>query len=245
VISSAPDRQKGHTCLNRSQGVILERVFKKSFWNIYDHIGLLVGINVLSIASSCLILPIPFCLFFLLEIVITFSNYQEVNLASSLKKAWKNYTRCLLLILFYIFLGIFFSFNSYFYISLKGKLSFVGILLSGFMLWILLACFMSVLFSFPLLVRGERKYRVILKKSFLLLLDNFISSGLISFFILVLTAVLIISGIGFLLLGLSIPSMIAATYYREVMKKYREDQEDDTWEEKRGFQDLFRPWQNT
>ena len=240
------DNGRGGTARNRGMpGIIVEGTLKKSFWNVYDHIGLLILLNILFLLGSILIVTIPFATFFLLDVAMMLSDYREPSISVSLRTALGRYFPALLLILFYAFVVLFFSFNVYFYLSLSGNLALPGVLLAGIMLWAMLLCLATAIFAFPLLIRGGIGWRVLLKRSFLLLFDNMVPVGLVAFLIVVVEAVLLISGVGFLLLGVSIPAVMEATLFREVLKKYEERDEDDSWEERRGFRDLFRPWDNS
>jgi uncharacterized membrane protein YesL len=231
--------------VKRSSTLILERTLRKSFWNIYDHLGTLIVVNIAFAFTFWLILPFPYLICFLLYVAMIFSSYEELNMGLALTISRQNYFRFLGLLLFYLFVTTFFTLNIYFYLSLRGTLSLVGIPLSGIMLWMLLLCLATALFSFPQIIEGKDGFRTVMRRSFVLLLDNLVPTGCIIALILSVVVLLTVTGAGLLLLGFSVPAVVKATFYREVMKQYAAGDENDSWEERRGFRDLFRPWEHS
>ncbi|WP_232616874.1 hypothetical protein [Treponema primitia] len=184
-------------------------LIKKSFYDLWDNLFRVVLVNLVFLAfliAAVLVLPLfeslpllglVFLGFFMLlcfvylstaaltlKAISDYSSFGFADFFRNLKSAWP--AGVLLGILF--FLGfLFVTMGIPFYFNLG---SFLGLLLGSLLFWTLLIGILALQFYFPIRSRLDTKFFKIIKKCFLILLDNSffcIMSGIVSLVILALS----------------------------------------------------------
>jgi len=263
-------------------GPLLTRIYKKTFWNTYDHIGQLILLNLLWF----LIFPLPTFLIFrylpftgYTQLTFTFlagllthsyatpgvfaltarlADYQQTHLRSFFSEAKTYYLRTLMLSL--LFGGIFFllTYSIGFYISVKIGFGLLGFFLAGIQIWIGAFALIMQVYLLPLLVGKNWDLKPVLKWSTLLIILKPGFTILLFLQALAIFILITITGVGAVLLLMSIISIFLNTALRETLREmdttmkpkkkptsWKEifaEREKEEEEEKRTLKDLFRPW---
>jgi uncharacterized membrane protein YesL len=261
---------------------LITRIYKKSFWNTYDNIGQLVLLNLIWF----LIFPLPtFIAFRYLPLaayprigltvvvgLITYSyatsgvfaltarlvDYREINLRRFPVEARTYFPRMLGLGL--IFGAVFFVLfqSTRFYLGLRVAGGVMGFFLAGVQMWIAAFCILMQVYLFPLLVTRDWGVRRTLKWSAMLVV---LKPGLTVLMLLQALAIFLlvgITGVGVVVLLMSLTSVFLNTTLRETLREIEETTEPKkkptSWkeifeerdrkkeEESRTFKDLLRPW---
>lgn len=219
---------------------------KKAFWNTYDHLGHLLLINFFTLLLAVTVIGLPLGIIGLFSFTAKIVNYEN----TTLKAYWSAFQpflkRVTGLILFMIFMLLLLLANIYFYRSLLQQTSgpgftfiFSGML--GLMLWLTLFFLMLTFYIFPVLFQLNSDFKVTIKNSFFLMMDNLkVSFYLLFSWLLWMVAGLATGVIGFFL-SFSVIAVITSTAVREVLAQYRPEGLPDD-EETRGLRDLIKPW---
>ena len=263
---------------------LITRIYKKSFWNTYDNIGQLILLNLIWF----LIFPLPTFLAFRylplgayprigLTIVIgliTYSyatsgvfaltarlvDYREIALRRFTAEAQTYFPRMLSLGL--IFGTVFFVLfqSTRFYLNLKVAGGIMGFFLAGVQMWIAAFLLLMQVYLFPLLVTRDWGIKRTLRWSAVLVV---LKPGLTILMFLQALAIFLlvgVTGIGVVVLLMSLTSVFLNTTLRETLREIEETTEPKrkptSWkeifeerdrkkeEESRTFKDLLRPWDN-
>jgi uncharacterized membrane protein YesL len=129
------------------------------------------------------------------------------------------------------------SLNIAFYKDFSGWL---GLVLSGLMLWLLLALALIALQLFPLLVTQDIGVRQTLHQSLLLAIGNIGSSVALLLVYIVFCAAGILTGVGLFCGFFAAYTLWASAYYRGLLSRYTG--EALPVEEPRQLSELIRPW---
>jgi uncharacterized membrane protein YesL len=219
---------------------------KKAFWNAYDHLGRLLLVNLFSVLLAITIIGLPAGIIGLFSITAKIANHENITLkeyASPLRKYLK---RVVSLIAVLVFLMLLLAANLYFYNAMLHQTSgaamtFIFSGMQGLMLWLALFFIMFSFYIFPVLFQLDSDFRVTLKNSFFLMLDNLKVSFYLFFSWLFWMFVGVATGIVGFFLSLSVIAVIGNTAVREVLAQYQpKGLEAD--EETRGLRDLLKPW---
>jgi uncharacterized membrane protein YesL len=129
--------------------------------------------------------------------------------------------------------------NIFFYQRLGGWL---GLILSGSMLWLLLALLLTALFSFPVLLSQDGRMWGVLRQSLLLALDNpGLAGGLLLGGLLIL-GLSAFTGAGLFCGGLTALALLISLAFRQLCLKYSGAQPPP--EQARHWRELIRPWEH-
>ncbi len=128
--------------------------------------------------------------------------------------------------------------NVFFYQRLGGWL---GLILSGTMLWLLLALLLTAVFLFPVLLSLDSRLWPVVRQSFLLALDNLRTAfGLLVASLLLLTGS-VFTGVGFFCGGLAALALLVSLVFRRLCHKYTGAELPA--ERPRQWRELIRPWE--
>lgn len=128
--------------------------------------------------------------------------------------------------------------NIFFYQRLGGWL---GLILSGAMLWLLLALLLSAVFLFPVLLSLDGRVQAVAVQSFLLALDNLgLALGLLAAGLLFL-GVGAFTGVGLFCGGLAGLALLVSLAFRRLCLKYAGEAPPE--EGPRHWRELIRPWE--
>jgi uncharacterized membrane protein YesL len=263
---------------------LIARIYKKSFWNTYDNIGRLILLNVIWF----LMFPLPTFLTFrylplspyarigvtvaigllthafatsgVFALTAHLVDYREISVRRFLAEARVYFARMLGLGL--IFGTVFFILfqSTRFYLNLRVAGGVVGFFLAGVQLWIGAFLLLMQVYLFPLLVTRNWGIKRTIKWSAMLLV---LKPGLTVLMFLQALAIFLlvgITGIGVVVLLMSLTSIFLNTTLREILREIEETTEPKrkptSWkeifedearkkeEEDRSLKDLLRPWDN-
>lgn len=229
---------------------LIGRCLKKFFWNVYDHLGSLVLLNLLWLLLSLPWIIVTGFLFFvssnlaqqkqfllsftaiLMAVQLLFVSPPTVALFAVTRK-YVEYKPASLLEIFgalkHFFLpsqglGILYLL---FTVIVTVSISFYkhlgglfGLSLFGLMSWIEMLVFGTMIFALPLLVAREAGIWTTFKQSLLLILDNLLFSLVLFLIVLLLVAFGIFTGAGIIFLITSLISILLNTALRELLRKY-------------------------
>jgi hypothetical protein len=243
-------------------------LWKRFFWDYYDNLVSNMVINFLwfflslpflFLVSSGLLknLPLKYSLIlisvtYLLIAPPTVAIYHTVKLtpegirrwaATFGKGLWKLAPRA---ICFFLINGIFlilFAFNLKFYLSFAIQLKLLGSLLTGITFCLLVAYLLLQNYTFPLLVHTELSLKDVYKYAFFLTFNNLFFTLFVSFNLVVILTLLLLSIIGLPLFLITTLATFQDNALKTVLKKHGyKFKEDERYE--RGLIDLLRPWRS-
>jgi uncharacterized membrane protein YesL len=262
-------------------GKLLATIYKKAFWNTYDHIGQLLLINLLwfllfLFPTFMAFRYLPFDGYTQLSFVFLIgllthsyatagafaltarlADYEDVSLREFFGAARRFYFRTLMLSL--IFGGIFLllTYSVGFYVSVKIGFGLLGFFLAGIQVWIGAFCLLMQVYLLPLLYSRNWGVWAVLKWAGTLIL---LKPGFTILLFLQATGLFFligVTGVGVVLLLMSLVSMFLNTALRETLrdmdKTMKPKRKPTSWkeifaeqdkeeEERRTLKDLFRPW---
>lgn len=106
----------------------------------------------------------------------------------------------------------------------KGRENVIFLIIGILFIYLILFFSMMQIYFWGLLtIQEEERLMVIIKRSFLLTMDNIIFIFLLLLFLIILTVVLTITGVGLPLLSLVIIGLLICNGTRSTLKKYREE----------------------
>ncbi len=220
---------------------------KKAFWNVYDHLGTLILLNLLSFVFILTFVGIPLALSGLFGVTKQIAYYESVEFRdywSNTKKYFKKAFSLAIFIMIFLFLLAANLYFYYFQIILShtdANMRIIFSIMLGGMVWLCIIFLIFLHYLFPMMVQFGDKFVSLLKKSYFLMLDNIVVSlylFITSTFWFVLG---IYTGIIAFFFSFSVVSVVCQTALREVLNQYQPEALSKD-EEVRGFRDLIRPW---
>lgn len=202
------------------------------------------------------------------DVLYLVKKKQEVKIKDFFVSLKRNFLKGMLLFLINVLVSVIFISNIYFYMNLKGKAMYFGIIMSGIYIWVLFFYVAVNLILFPFFVKFKNTgLKQIYFKSFLIMLDNVwiivvsafylfsvifgclffcsmiinVLTGNISIMKTVLQSMSILLFFIFVLSGFW--SMFSISLFDEIIKKYFPEKEDEPGETKRGLRELIKPWE--
>ncbi len=221
---------------------------KKAFWNVYDHLGTLILLNLLSSILMITIVGIPFALGGLYGIANQIANYEQAEFRDYWLNGRKYFVKALSLVIFVIILIGLLAVNIYFYYvqiispQTAANMRIIFSLMLGVIVWLSMLFFILMHYLFPMMIQSGDKFLSLLKKSYFIMLDN-IAISLYLFISSIFWSILgIYTGVIAFFFSLSVMSVIGQTAVRELLNQYQPEAFLKV-EEVRGFRDLIKPWQ--
>lgn len=221
---------------------LLTRIYKKTFWNIYDHIGLLLILNLLWF----LIFPLPTYLCFrylplttaariattlavgfltqafamsgIFGVAAALVAYREAHLRDFFTNARSFFSRTLALGLLFgtIFFLLFVSIR--FYVGIKVAHGILGFFLAGIQVWILAFSLLMQTYLLPLLFIKNWDIKRVIKWSAMLVVLRPGLTILMFLQALAIFTIITITGVGLALLTIAVISVFLNTTLRETLK---------------------------
>ena len=222
---------------------LLRPAFKRSIWNTYDHIGLLVLANLVWLALCLPVVTAPAATAGLFHLAARISRGEKVVVRNIFEGFRTHFMPALKLGLFDLVALLVLWVNVDFYSHLGGPVSIPGMVLAGAMIWLGVFVLLMHAHLYPLLVDGESSFRQLIRKSALLTLDNLLYTVGITLQALSLTVLCVITGAGLVLINGSVVAVLLVAGHQELRRKYH------SWEEgpdpeTRSWRDLWRPWES-
>jgi uncharacterized membrane protein YesL len=223
---------------------ILRPTFKRFLWNSYDHIGLLVLVNLLWLALCLPVITAPAATAGLFHLARKIADHEPVGVPDFFGGFRAHFFPALRAGALTLAIAAVLWVNVDFYSHLGGRATVPGMLLAAVMIWIAAFVLLIQAHLFPLIAGGERRTRAALKKSALLTLDNPGFTIGITVQALSVGALCVITCAGLVLALGSLIAVLLTTGHRELLKKYFPDSEAaQEPPENRTLRDAVRPWE--
>ncbi len=218
------------------------RVLRKFFWDSYDNLGVMILGNLLWFGLCLPIVTAPAST----AALFSLTNHIAAGKKVSIKDFWdgfrKYFLRSVSLTLIYLLLLVMVESNIFLYRHLNQAGRVVFAFMGAVNLWLLLLFALIEIYSLPLIVKQDIGLKKALKRSALLALDNPFFTIVISIQILAIVFLSVLSGVGMVLLLMSLVSLLLSRALRELFGKYEEGKEEEK-EEVRSLKKIFRPWE--
>ncbi|NOZ55223.1 MAG: hypothetical protein GXO73_00335 [Calditrichaeota bacterium] len=216
-------------------------VLKKTFWNVYDHLGKLLILNFLSFLLALTVVGLPFAVAGLYSLANRIADYRAVGLRDYFRLGAQGYFLAFKLTAIFVFGALVLGSNVVFHLEDRLGLPAVSMGMLLLTVWFSLLFLVWNFYLFPLAFRFGELSKQVSKSALGLALDNK------SFTTWVLLADLVnwLAGAAtFVLLVFFAPAVSAvlqAVATRELLSKYHPGLVREG-EEQRTLRDLFRPW---
>lgn len=222
----------------------MERALRRTFWQVYDNLGLVFIVSVLWIPFSLTLILLPQATAALFYIARQITLDKSVYLKDFFKAMRENFIKNTVVFLSFAILCIIFFADMKFYMKNFGTL---GILLAGINFWFLFFSILAFLYALPLLSRTkgytspalskERAVVKIFKYSYLLALTNIKTSLILLLFSLVFIFIEIVLPI----IGIGMLAVFTQNMLLETEAKY--DKKIQIPEHKRKLNELWKVWE--
>ncbi len=226
----------------KTMKVSANRVMRKFFWDSYDNLGIIILGNLLWFGLCLPIVTAPAST----AALFSLTNRVISGKGASLKDFWegfrKYFLRSLSLGLIYLLLLAVLKSDLFLYQHLSQTARVVVVFLGAVNFWIFLLFSLMGIYSLPLMVEQDIGLRKSLKRSALLALDNPFFTIAISIQVMAIFFLSLLSGVGVILLMMSLVSLLLNRSLRELFNKYEEGGEEEK-EERKSLREIFRPWQ--
>jgi uncharacterized membrane protein YesL len=186
----------------------------------YDNIGFLMLTNLLFIASSALIITIPVTVLTLSALTQELVDGKIPDVKGQLKQAKRYFLRGGLLTLSSaVITGVLLT-DCYFLLTIRRGYPWVSHLLLGFILCLLAIWLLMQIYMIPMFLSQNLVLAQTFKRSFLLVLDNFIPSLAFGGLFLAIIGLMMVTGVGPFLLLFSLLFLMQNQIFVNVMEKY-------------------------
>lgn len=211
----------------------LGRAWHRTFWHIYDNLGLLILTNILWLILAFTIILKPAASMALFHVAYLVINDKPVRAWDFFNGFKKYFLRVTLLIFLLCIVWLFLLFNIRFYLNRFG---IIGIILSGINFWFFLFSLLGLIYIYPLLCRGHGIWKTV-RYSYILALDNLKITIILFFYLLILVLCEIVVPI----LGMAILTVFMQNAFLEVERRYNPSVE--IKQPKKSIKELLRPWE--
>ncbi len=213
--------------------ISFSRAWRRTFWQVYDHLGLFVLINLLWLLCSLTVILLPSATASLFRISYLTAVKKPVTVGLFLLLILKYFLRSTFLTIILAVLLFLLIFNIRFYLNFGGTW---GLVLAGITFWILVFFVISTIYIFPLFTRRAKIWKPLFY-SFILLINNFRTSLCLFICMSFLFFIQMILPI----IGMSLLSSFAQNSFMEIESIYNPDIRIASPD--RAFKELIRPWE--
>jgi len=241
-----PESHRGSESPRRARAAdVLGPSFKRFFWHAYDHLGTLILANLLWLVLCLGVVTAPAATAGLFRLATRIAADEPATLSDFWKGFRMDFAPALKVGAFTAAAAVAVWFNFGFYSGLSGPLAFAGAAIAAILIWA--AAFLLLMHAHlhPLVARGDRSLRSLLRKSALLTMDRPGFTIGVTLQALVLSSLFVVSGAGLVLVLGSFIALLLSTAHRELLKSYfPESPEAQEPPETRTLRDLLRPWES-
>lgn len=210
----------------------LSRAWRRTFWHVYDNLGLLIAINILWLLCSITVIGLPAAttaLFYIAYLIVLDKSVKFNNFFVFLLKYFFISTFItLILCIGYLFL----LFNIRFYLHHFG---IIGAIFGGTSFWLFIFFLLILIYIFPLMCRYNNFLRI-LKYCFILTMDNLKTTLILFFTTIVFLGLEIIIPI----ISLAILAIFIQNAFLEIESRY--NSEIEIKEPRRNFREIWKMW---
>ncbi|MBD3349712.1 MAG: DUF624 domain-containing protein [Candidatus Eisenbacteria bacterium] len=224
---------------------ILRPTFKRFLWHAYDHLGLLVAVNLLWLLMCAPVVTAPASTAALFRIGRKIASHEDVSIRDFFFGFRAHFLPAIKVGSFTLVVVFMLWVNVDFYSHLGGWATLPGMLLAAVMIWA--GVFLALMHAHlhPLIADGDRALRVLLSKSALLTLDNVGYTVGVTVQAASVAAICVLTGAGLVLVLGSFTALLLSCGHRELLKRYfPESPEAGEPEETRGWRDFWKPWES-
>ncbi len=241
-LGESPPREPDHPRRTRARD-ILAPAFRRFLWDSYDHLGLLVLMNLLWLLFCLPVVTAPAATAALFQVAGKIVRREEVSVRDFFRGFRSLFLPGLKFGAFTALAAVVFWVAIDFYASLGGRATLPGMFIAGAFIWAAAFLLLMQVHAFPLIARGDQALLTILRKSALLILDNVGYSIGIAIQALAVAVLCIATGAGLVLIVGSLLAVLLTAGHHELLKRYfPPDPGSEAPPESRSWRQLFRPW---
>lgn len=210
----------------------LGRAWRRTFWHVYDNLGLLILTNTLWLIFAFTIILKPAASMALFHVAYLIIKDRPVKISDFFAAFKRYFLKISFLIFILCIIWLFLLFNIKFYLQHFGL---IGLILSGITFWLLLFSLLGLVYIYPLLCRGHGIWRTV-RYSYVLTIDNLRITLFLFFYLLILVFLEILIPI----LGVAVLTVFMQNAFLEIERRYNPSIEIP--EPMRRVGELLRPW---
>ncbi len=170
-----------------------------------------------------------------------FESTKLIKISVFFKGVFKYFFQSIFLMLVMAFISLFFYYNIYFYWKiLTPKIPLVGLILTGFILWLAAIFYLMQIYIIPLVLTKKLSPFRALYQSFLLVADNVLYCILVGILITSLFIIMAFTVAGIFLIFYGAISLLQLLCFLIIYQKYDETLQIN--KEHRTFKDVIKPW---
>jgi uncharacterized membrane protein YesL len=196
------------------------KTLKSTLIQGYDNIGFLMLANLLFITGSVIVFLIPVTVLILSSLTGAVIKGRIPDWRSEIKLAGQYWVRGGLLSLVSFIITAILVADCYFLLMVRKTHPWLGHLLLGLVLCLLIIWLLMQIYMIPMFLSQRLLLIKTFKKSFLLVIDNFGISLAFGGIFLLITALMLVSGVGTALLLFSLHLLLQNQIFLNVMEKY-------------------------
>ena len=196
------------------------KTLKSTLIQGYDNIGFLMLANLLFITGSVIIFLIPVTVLILSSLTRAVIRGKIPDWRSEIKLAGRYWARGGLLALISTLITAIFFADCYFLFMVRKAHPWLAHLLLGLVLCLLIIWLLMQIYMVPMFLSQRLLLIQTFKKSFLLVIDNFGISLAFGGIFLLITALMLFSGVGTMLFMFSLQLLLQNQIFVNVMEKY-------------------------
>ena len=196
------------------------RTLKSTLFKGYDHIGFVMLANLIFVAASALIITIPITVLLLSALTGELSKGKVPDIKLQLKQAGKYFLKGgLLTVISIIITGILVT-DCYFLLRIRILYPWIAHLFLGFILCLLAIWLLMQIYLIPLFHSQNLKLWPTLKKTFLIVIDNWMISIAFGSLLLAMIGLMLVTILGPFLLMFSLLFLMQNQIFVNAMEKY-------------------------
>ncbi len=196
------------------------KVLKSTLIQGYDNIGFLMLANLLFLTGSVTIFLIPVTVLILSSLTGAVIKGKIPDWRSELKLAGRYWVRGGLLALGSLLISVILAADCYFLLMVRKSHPWLGHLFLGLVLCLLIIWLLMQIYIVPMFLSQGLLIIQTFKRSFLLVIDNFGISLAFGGLFLLITALMLFSGVGTILFMFSLNLLLQNQIFLNVMEKY-------------------------
>jgi uncharacterized membrane protein YesL len=196
------------------------RTLKSSVIKGYDNIGFLMLANLLFVAGSVLIITIPVSVLIFSSLTGALIKGNIPDFRSEVKRARQYWVRGGMLALISLLITAIFVADCYILLMVRKTHPWLAHLLLGLVLCLLIIWLLMQIYMIPMFLSQRLLLIKTFKRSFLLVIDNFGISLAFAGIFLLITALMLVSGVGTVLFMFGLHFLLQNQIFVNIMEKY-------------------------
>lgn len=210
----------------------LGRAWRRTFWQVYDNLGLIIAANILWLILAFTILLIPAATASMFYVAYLIVHERSVSIKTFFIGLPKYFLKSTFLLLIICAVFLLLIFNMLFYLQHFG---ITGIILAGISFWLCVFSATAFLYIYPLLSRDKSLWKI-LRYSYILVLDN----PKVTLQLFICLVILLFLEVILPIIAIGVLAVFLQNSFLEIMSRYNPDIE--IAEPHRKFRELWRIW---